>query len=126
MSDCNGFKLKTLNQDCNRLAIKSSVQTSWNPSYKGSRFARNKEYDVGFDRDELIVIAFQDGSGNAEIEIEPLGDKAGTIICQSSRDATKVLRVGGKYRYALDPGEQLIFRSKNIIYPNRPSSGNMH
>ena len=61
---CNGFKLKTLNQDCNRLAIKSNVASSWCPSYKGSRFARNKEYDVAFDRDELIAIAFQDGSGS--------------------------------------------------------------
>ncbi len=122
--DCNGFKLRTLNQDCNRLAIKSNVQTSWNPSYKGHRFARNKEYEIGFDRDELIVIAFQDGSGGASIEIQPLGDKVGTIIAQSSRDATKVLRVGSKYRFDLAPGEQIIFRSKAIHYPDsRPSTG---
>ena len=121
---CNGFKLKTLNQDCNRLAIKSNVASSWCPSYKGSRFARNKEYDVAFDRDELIAIAFQDGSGSAEIEIEPLGEKVGTIIAQSSREATKVLRVGAKYRFIMAPGEQIVIRSRNIVYPDgRASTG---
>jgi hypothetical protein len=124
--DCNGFKLRLLNPDCNRIAVKSSVQTSWMPTYKKHVFSKPQEYEVGFDRDELVVIGFQDGSGEAVIEIVPLGDKVGTIICQSSRNATRVLRVGSKYRYTLEPGEQLVMRGKNIIYPTRGSSGQPH
>jgi len=119
MADCNGFKLRALNPDCNRIAVKSSVQTSWMVTYKPFIVSKPKEYEIGFDRDELIVIAFQDGSGHAHIEIVPLGDKVGTIIAQSSRNATKVLRVGTKYRFDLAPGEQIIFRSNALVYPTR-------
>jgi hypothetical protein len=115
--ECNGFKMRTLNADCNRLAVKSNCQTSWNPTYKTRILARPKEYEIGFNRDELIVITFQDGSGNAEFEITPLGEKVGTIIAQSSRNATRTLRVGTTYRYDLEPGESLVFRSHVIRYP---------
>src|SRR5271166_1473103 len=113
---CNGIKVRTLNPDCNRIAVKSSVQTSWMMTYKPHVFSRPKEYEIGIDKNELLVIAFQDGSGGAVIEVEPLGDKAGTLIAQSSRNATRTLRVGGKYRYELAPGESVIMRGSNIIY----------
>ena len=115
-STCNGIKIRALNQDCNRIAVKSSVQTSWNLPYKAFRFSKPAESEVGIAKDELLVIAFQDGSGEAVCEIEPLGDKAGTLIAQSSRNATRTLRVGSRYRYALQPGESIIMRSANIVY----------
>ena len=113
---CNGVKVRTLNPDCNRIAVKSNVQTSWMMTYKKHVFSRPQEYEIGIDKNELLVIAFQDGSGGAAIEIEPLGDKAGTMIAQSSRNATKTLRVGTKYRFELKPGESVIMRSSNIVY----------
>lgn len=124
MSECNGIKLRALNPDCNRIAIKSSVQTSWMVSYKKySHFSKPAEYEIGFNKDELLVLSFQDGSGSAAIEILPLGDKVGTIIAQSSRNATRTLRVGGKYRYELQPGESVILRGSKIVYPNSPGAG---
>lgn len=123
MSDCNGFKLKALSQDCNRIAVKSSVQTTWMMTYKERRDAKPKEYDVGFDKNEVIVLSFQDGSGEAVIEISPLGEKVGTIIAQSSRNATRTLRVGGKYRYALTPGESLVIRGSRILHPSHQGAG---
>lgn len=121
--NCNGFKLKVLNQDCNRIAVKSSVQTSWNPTYKTSLLSRAKEYDIAIDKDELVVISFQDGSGCAEIELKPLGDKVGTLIAQSSRNATKTLRVGGNYKFQLQPGESLVIRGSRIVYPTHAGAG---
>jgi hypothetical protein len=119
----NGFKLKALNQDCNRIAVKSNVQTSWNPTYKKHIFSRGEEYDIAMTRDEIIVISFQDGSGHAEIEIKPLGDKAGTLIAQSSRNATKTLRVGAAYRFELQPGESIIMRGTMIVHPRHMGAG---
>jgi hypothetical protein len=123
MSECNGFKLRALNPDCNRIAVKSSVQTTWMLTYKKHAFSKAQEYEVGFDKNELIVISFQDGSGGATIEIEPLGEKVGTIIAQSSRKATRTLRVGTKYRYEMDPGESIIIRGSKIVHPNTPGAG---
>jgi hypothetical protein len=117
MSACNGFKFKGLSPDSNRIAIKSTIQSSWNPTYKVRRSSPGKEYEVGILQNELIVISFQDGSGEAPIEITPLGERIGTLIAQSSRNATKVLRAGSKYRFALKPGESLTLRNNTIVYP---------
>src|SRR5271154_7085632 len=103
MSQTNGFKLRCLNQDCNRVAVKSTHQTSWNPTYKKHVFSKPGEYEVGIHQNELAVITFQDGSGGAEIEITPLGDRVGTLLMQSSRNAHKVLRVNTKYKFKLAP-----------------------
>lgn len=123
MSDCNGFKLRALNPDCNRIAVKSSIQTSWMMTYKKHVFSKPTEYEVGFDKNELIVISFQDGSGGAVVEIEPLGEKVGTIIAQSSRNATRTLRVGSTYRYEMSPGESIVIRGAKIAHPNTPGAG---
>ena len=119
MSECNGIKLKGLNQDVNRIAVKSTHASSWNMTYKEHRFAFAKEYDVAIHKNELLVISFQDGSGYAEIEIKPLGDKVGTLLMQSSRNAHQVLRVGGKYRFKMAPGESITLRNHTIVYPTR-------
>ena len=119
MSDAavaNGIKIKTLNQDCNRIAVKSSVQSSWNPTFKARLFARPKEYEVGMTKNEILVISYQDGSGCAEFEIEPLGDKAGVLVAQHSTMGTKTLRVGSKYRYELQGNRSVILRSAEITF----------
>jgi hypothetical protein len=119
MSDCNGFKLRGLNQDCNRIAVKSTHQSSWNMTFKKHVFSRPAEYEVGLHKNELAVISFQDGSGCAEIEITPLGERVGTIIMQSSRNAHKILRAGTKYPFKLAPGESLTLRNHTIVHPTR-------
>lgn len=116
---CNGIKVWALNAACQRVAVKSSIQSSFflkaGAGFLRSR--RGKPVEVGFQKDELIVIAAQDNSERPTLEIEPLGDAAGTIICQSSRYATKVLRVGTSYRYQLEGGESLVLRSSRIHHP---------
>jgi hypothetical protein len=115
--NCNGFKLKACNQDCNRIAVKSSHQSTWMMTYKTSRLALPKTYEVGILQNELAVLTFQDGSGSAEIEITPLGDKVGTLLMQSSRNEHKVLRKGSAYRFKLQPGESVTLRNHTIIHP---------
>lgn len=114
---CNGFKLRGLNQDSNRVAVKSSVATTWMLTYLRPGAKRPIYHDVAMNRDELIVIKCEDGSGHAAIEITPLGEKVGTIIAQSSRKSTKVLRVGVAYRFEMDPGESIVLRGSKIIHP---------
>src|SRR6266436_1573730 len=123
MSTCNGFKLKGMNQHFNRVSVKSNVQTTWSPTYKTPGAKKAKEYEVGMLRDELIVLKCEDGAEVAELEIVPLGDGAGTMIAESSRGATKTLRVGSKYRWELQPGEALICRCSRMVYPNSPGAG---
>lgn len=123
MSQVNGFKLRALNQDCNRIAVKSTHQSSWNMTFRSWNFLKAKEYDVAIHQNELSVITFQDGSGAAEVEIEPLGERVGTLLMQSSRNARQTLRVGRKYRYTLKPGESITFRNHTIVYPTDSSNG---
>ena len=123
MSECNALEVTALNQDCNRIAVKSNVQTSWMMTYKRGVLARNKKYDIAFTKDELIVLTFQDGSGYAEIKIRPIGEKVGTVIAQSSRNATQTLRVGRDYTFGLKPGESVIFRGNRIVHPTHAGAG---
>lgn len=123
MSSCNGIKVTPLNQDCNRIAVKSSVQSSWQMTFKNRVKQKAQAKEIGFDKDELLVLSFQDGSGAAEVEIEPLGDKAGTIIMQDSRGPTMTLRVGSRYKHTFQPGASLVFRSKRIVYPSNMGAG---
>jgi hypothetical protein len=123
MSVCNGFKLRGLNQDCTRIAVKSTHQSSWQMPYKATVFSRPKEHDVAMHVNELAVLSFQDGSGHAEIEITPLGDKVGTMLMQSSRNARQTLRVGMKYRFRLQPGESVTLRNQTIMHPTHDGPG---
>lgn len=122
-AQCNGFEFRGLNPAINRVSVKSNVQTTWSPTYKTPGSKNPKKYEIGMLRDELVVMKCEDGAESAEIEIKPLGDAAGTLIAESSRGATKTLRVGSKYRWVLKPGEALIFRSSRIVYPNSPGAG---
>ena len=123
MSDTNGFRIRGLNQDSNRVSVQSNVATTWMLTRRKFAGLLNKWHDVGMMRDEIIVIKCQDGAASAEIEIEPLGERAGALIAQSSRKETKTLRVGVCYCWALEPGESLILRSQNIVYPKGPGAG---
>jgi hypothetical protein len=123
MSQVNGFKLRALNQDCNRIAVKSTHQSSWQMAFRSWNFLKAKEYDVAIHQNELAVLSFQDGSGLAEVEIEPLGERVGTLLMQSSRNARQTLRVGQKYRYKLKPGESITFRNHTIVYPTDTPTG---
>lgn len=123
MSGSNGFRIRGLNQDANRVSVQSNVQTTWMLTRRKWDALLPKWHDVGIAHNELIVIKCQDGAASAEIELEPLGDRAGTLIADSSRKAAKTLRVNQKYVFTLEPGEAIILRNSTIVHPSGPGAG---
>lgn len=119
----NGFRVRGLNQASNRVSVQSNVQDTFMLTRRKWGGLMPKWHDVGMAKDELIVIKCQDGADSAEIEIEALGDKAGTLIAQSSRRGARTLRVGRKESFAMEPGEALILRGSMLIHPQGSGAG---
>lgn len=115
---CNGFRIRGLNSDCDRLAVQSSEQTTWLLGRKRGGMGRPQWHDVGIARNELIVLRPYGGCPVVEIRAE--GDRAGLLILQQARGATRSLRVGQSRIVELDRDEALIIRCEWIQYPNTP------
>lgn len=113
---CNGFRIKPLNVDCDRLAVQSSEQTTWLLGYK--RFKLVKSQNVAILQNELMVL--RPYGGCPAFEITPTGDAAGALIVAAARGATRVVRVGQTYRVELGQDESCTIRSENILYPTGP------
>lgn len=119
----NGFRIRGLNGASNRVSIQSSQQDTFMLTRRKWAGLGPKWFEVAQARDELIVVKCQDFSDSAEIEIEPLGDKVGVMIAQSSRRGSRSLRVGASYVFALQPGEALVLKSELIQYPTGNGAG---
>lgn len=113
---CNGFRIRGLNADCDRLAVQSSEQTTWLLGRKRGGLGRIQWKEVGIQQNEVIVVRAYGGSPT--VEIQPLGDKAGLLIVQQSRGPTKALRVGSKAVFELDRDESCVIRCEWIQYPH--------
>jgi hypothetical protein len=111
----NGFRLRGLNADCDRLAVQSSEQTTWLLGRKRGGLGMIQWHEVGILQNELIVMRAYGGS--PAFEIEPLGDKVGLLILQLSRGPTFSVRVGCKRRVELDRDESCVIRCEWIEYP---------
>lgn len=112
---CNGFKIRGLNADCDRLAVQSSEQTTWLLGRKRGGLGLPQWHDVGIQRNELVVLRPYGGAPVVEIRAE--GDKAGILVLQAARGATCCLRVGQKRVFELDRDEALVIRCEWIAYP---------
>lgn len=123
MSVSNGFKIRGLNQAANRVAVQSSAQSTFMLTRRKWGTLAPKWHEVGQGQNELIIIKCQDGADSAEVEIEALGDAAGTLIADSSRRGAKTLRVGKAQVFVLEPGEALVLKSEHIVYPTGPGAG---
>lgn len=115
---CNGFKLRGLNADCDRLAVQSSEQTTWLLGRQRGGKGVPQWQDVGIGRNEIIVLRPYGGSPVVEIKAE--GDKAGLLILQQARGPTRALRVGQRRTIELDRDESLVIRCEWISYPRSP------
>jgi hypothetical protein len=118
-----GFRLRPLNADCDKLAVQSSIETTWllGSPRKLLGISRAQAKDVGMCRDELKVL--RPYGGAPEIEIEPLGDAGAALIAQPANSATVVMRVGRRYRIALDRDESCVLRFEDIQYPRGAGAG---
>jgi hypothetical protein len=112
----NGFKIRGLNADCDKLAVQSSEQTTWLLGRKRGGLGMIQWHDVGIQQNELIVLRAYGGS--PEFEIRALGDRAGLLVLQQSRGPTRSLRVGSRAVIELDRDESCVVRCEWVVYPH--------
>ncbi len=115
---CNGFKIRGLNADCDRLAVQSSEQTTWLLGRKRGGKGQPPWQDVGIGQNELIVLRAYGGCPTFEIRAE--GDKAGLLILEQSRGPTRSLRVGSRTVIELGRDESCVVHCEWIVYPRSP------
>lgn len=118
VSRSNGFRVRGLNADCDRLAVQSSEQTTWLLGRKRGGLGAIQWHEVGLLQNELLV--FRAYGGAPEFEIEALGDASGLLILQLSRGPTFALRVKSKRVIALGADESCVVRCEHIKYPTSP------
>jgi hypothetical protein len=114
----NGFKIRGLNADCDRLAVQSSEQTTWLLGRKRGGLGRPQWREVGLQENELMVLRAYGGAPT--FELQALGDKAGLLIVQQSRGPTFSLRVGSRRVIELGSDESCVLRCEWISYPMAP------
>lgn len=112
----NGFKIRALNADCDRLAIQSNTETTW-PLGRGSkaRGPQGKWHEVALAQNELKVLRAYGAAPS--FELEALGDRAGLLITQRSRGATRAIRVGQRVRFEMLVDESLVLRCEMLVTP---------
>lgn len=113
----NGFKIRALNAGCDRLAVQSNTETTW-AFGRGSmgRGPRGRWLEVALAKNELKVLRTY--GDHATFELIPLGDKAGLLIAQRSRGATRAIRIGTKVTFELETDESLVLRCEELVTPN--------
>jgi hypothetical protein len=117
----NGFKIRGLNADCDRLAVQSSEQTTWLLGRKRGGKGAPPWREVGLQQNELMVLRAYGGAPT--FEVQALGDKSGLLILQESRGATYSLRVGSRRVIELGADESCVIRCEWINYPMAPGVG---
>jgi hypothetical protein len=113
-SRTNGFRIRTLNQDCDRLAVQSTVQTTWFCSYKGQG-KRGVVHEVGIAQKELVIL--RPYQGKPVFELEGLGGDHGVLIVQEAAGSTRTLRNGQKVRYECTGS--IVIKTENFAPPGR-------
>lgn len=113
----NGFQIRTLNQDCDRLAVQSSLQSTWFCTYRG-RFLP-KKHEVGIAQSELIVL--RPYQGKPIIEIMGLGGPHGVLRLDFANGGSRTLRNGQRQIFELEAA--LVVKTENFRPPGREGAG---
>lgn len=109
----NGFRIRTLNQDCDRLAVQSSLSATWFCSFRSRLRILAKNHIVGIAQNELVVL--RPYQGKPVIELEGLGGPYGVLIVQRANGGTCTLRNGQRERFELDAA--LVIKTENFKPP---------
>lgn len=112
----NGFKVRGLNPDVDRLAVQSTHQSTFFLTYK-RRLGRPKWHEIGIARDELIVM--RPYGAAPVIEIEGLGGPHGVLIVEATQSCTRTLRNGTRLRLSLKPDESVVVKCEDWKSPRR-------
>ncbi len=113
----NGFRIRTLNADCDRLAVQSSVQSTWFCTFRGKLLP--KKHDVGLCQNELVVL--RPYQGKPVFELEGLGGPHGVLIVNRASGGTQTLRNGQRVRIECD--EAIVIKTERFRAPGRDSAG---
>jgi hypothetical protein len=120
---CNGFRLRALNGDCSRLAIQSTLETTWALGGRKWSFLPAKQHDVALGQSELKVLRAYEGAC-PEFEIEPLGEPGAMLLVECTRQhRTRGVRVGTKERFSLAPNESVVIRVERMRTPSGELDG---
>jgi hypothetical protein len=114
----NGFQIRTLNQDCDRLAVQSSIASTWFCSFRSQVGILAKTHSVGISQSELIVL--RPYRGKPVIELKGLGGPHGVLIVTGANGGTWVLRNGQRHRFELDAA--LVIKTEHWTPPGRQGS----
>lgn len=111
----NGFAIRTLNPDCDRLAVQSSMSATWFCAYHSGALGRlmPKKHEVGIAQNELVVL--RPYQGKPVIEIEGLGGPNGVLVVDRANGGTRVLRNGQRVRFELDAA--LVIKTEHFRAP---------
>lgn len=113
----NGFKIKTLNADCDRLAVQSSIAQTWWCSFRGGVVGRlnPKVHEVGIAQSELVVL--RPYHGKAVVELQGLGGPHGVLIVDRANGGTTILRNGVRKVFELDSA--VVIKTEHFRPPGR-------
>jgi len=112
----NGFKVRGLNADFDRLAVQSTHQTTFVMPWKGQgKGARPKWNEIGIAKNELIVM--RPYGGAPVIELEALGGPYGVLIVEATQSMTRTLRVGARLRLELKRDEAVVVKNEDWRAP---------
>jgi hypothetical protein len=113
----NGFRIRGLNADCDKLACQSSVQTTW---LVGRHRFLSKGTEVAITKDELIVL--RPYGGAPVVEITPLGGPHGVLILELARGGRMAVRNGTKQRVEMGLDEALVIKTEHWKPPQGPGA----
>jgi hypothetical protein len=106
----NGFKIRALNADADRIAVQSSRQSTWALISKRRLLGTPKWHEVGLARDELVVL--RPYNGRPVIELEGLGGPHGVLIVDQTQTMTRTLRNGSRLRLELKKDEAVVIKTE--------------
>jgi hypothetical protein len=111
----NGFRIHTLNQDCDRLAVQSSLAATWFCSFRSRLGWLAKTHEVGIAQSELVVL--RPYQGKPVVELEGLGGPYGVLVVDRANGGTVVLRNGQRQKFELDAA--LVVKTEFFKAPGR-------
>jgi len=109
----NGFRVRGLNGDVDRLAVQSTHQTTWTLSR--GRLGLAKWHTIGMQRDELIVLRAY--GATPVIELEGLGGPYGVLIVECTQQFTRTLRNGSRLRIHMKRDETIVIKCEEHVAP---------
>lgn len=120
-SRTNGFQIRTLNADCDRLAVQSSIASTWFCTYHGGMRGKllPKKHQVGLAQNELVIL--RPYQGKPVFELQCLGGPHGVLIINRASGGTQVLRNGQKV--IIETIESLVLKTEHWRAPGRDGAG---